>query len=348
MKGDQLLEMLAKYFKEECSKNEIEKINKWVEESTENKIEFNKLRELWGNVQHDHKQFDLDIAWDKVESRLNSTERSSFSHVRWNKKEKSIGYKILKMAATIIVIIGASYFGITQLYFSDIVDDESKFVKEIIAARGEIKKIKLDDGTLVTLNSGSKLQTPQNMNVENRAVHLSGEAFFEVAPIKDRPFFVNSNNAMVEVIGTKFNITAWGDNDEVTVAVTEGKVLFNNINNDSRNAVIISKGEMSKITSGKIPLKPVKVEVEKKYLYWLNNELRFYNSTLRNVIHRLELHYDIDIKVNDLSILSKHLTAKFEDEPLDEVLNSIALALDLKYLKENNKKILLRYNDDDR
>ena len=101
---------------------------------------------------------------------------------------------------------------------------------------------------------------------------------------------------------------------------------------------------MSTASKNNSPLKPVKVDVEKYYLFWLYDELNFYNTPFKNIIQRLESKYGVNISVEDVSILSKHLTASFKNEPIGEILNTISIALDLKYSAEKNL-IVFGYDD---
>ncbi|CAN0584398.1 unnamed protein product, partial [Ectocarpus sp. 12 AP-2014] len=82
---------------------------------------------------------------------------------------------------------------------------------EIFIPNGQQYKLKLSDGTLVWLNSGSRLRFPQNFpdSEDTRTVYLEGEAFFDVTPNKKKPFIVNSQDINVKVLGTRFNVSSY-------------------------------------------------------------------------------------------------------------------------------------------
>jgi transmembrane sensor len=104
----------------------------------------------------------------------------------------------------------------------------------------------LSDGTRIRLDAGSSLKYPAEFGDEERVVFLSGEGFFEVAHNKEKPFVVHANHAIVEVLGTEFNIRAWQPEQRVTVAVAEGRVSLGT-EGTTTQAVELNKGQMSSL-----------------------------------------------------------------------------------------------------
>lgn len=341
MNSEQIYKMLAKYLSGEASPDEIKNVNDWINENPGNQLFYDDVKAVWENSLSNNKNFDVNSAWENVKPKLSSSsnEDKKLNHAKSNAAFQYFNY--LKIAAAIIIMMGFTFLYFNKFYMLESRKSDVQ-IKQITSNKGEIRKVRLDDGTVVTLNSNSILETPSKFSERNRTVSLIGEAYFEVAHDIKKPFIVSTKNTTIKVIGTKFNITSWEENEEVIVSVSEGKVLFGS--NETNKHVYINKGEMSTASKNNAPLRPVKVDVEKYYLFWLYDELNFYNTPFKNIIQRLESKYGINISVEDLSILSKHLTANFKNEPIGEILNTISIALDLKY-STNNNLIVFGYDD---
>lgn len=341
MNSEQNYKMLAKYFAGESSSDEIKKVNDWINDNPGNQLFYEDVKAVWENNLPVNNNYNVNDAWEKV--KLTSFSLSSKDE-KYLQKKSMLSFQVfnyLKIAAGIVIMLGFTYLYFNQNYKVEPFSN-SVYIKQIISDKGEIRKIKLDDGTTVTLNSESVLKVPEDFSQNERSVSLTGEAYFEVAHDSKKPFVVSTQNATIKVIGTKFNVTAWKENDEVTVAVSEGKVSLGTEDNNS--AVFINPGEMSTASKDNPPAAPIKVDVEKYYLSWLNDELNFYNASFKNIIYRLEKKYGINISVKDTSILTKQLTANFKDESLEEILYTISFALDLKFSEEKNS-ILFSYDN---
>lgn len=92
------------------------------------------------------------------------------------------------------------------------------------AGIGEIVKLRLSDGSEISLNAGSVIHYPEHFTGDKREVYLEGEAFFEVAPDPGKPFIVHTGKISTRVLGTSFNVRAYPAMEELKVTVTSGKV----------------------------------------------------------------------------------------------------------------------------
>lgn len=93
---------------------------------------------------------------------------------------------------------------------------------------GEMMEVTLADGSVITLNSSTKLSYPRNFNLNKREVYLEGEAFFKVTHNPKKPFIVHSGTLNTQVLGTSFNIKAYKGMDEIRINVATGKVGVSN------------------------------------------------------------------------------------------------------------------------
>lgn len=147
----------------------------------------------------------------------------------------------------------------------------------------------LPDGSKVWLNSESSLKFPTNFTGNERRVMLSGEAYFEVAKNKAKPFHVQSRNADVEVLGTHFNITAYADEDINKTTLLEGSVKITSGNNNC----IIKPGEQATLTNN-TQLKVAKTDVEEA-VAWKNGYFMFANENIHDIMKKLSRWYGVKV-----------------------------------------------------
>lgn len=192
----------------------------------------------------------------------------------------------------------------------------------------------LSDGTKVKLNSGSELKYPVNFIDEekNRMVYLNGEAFFEVKKNTERPFIVNTKEMDIQVLGTKFNVTSY-DNDEKSYTVLlEGKVAAHN-KLDKEEHKILQPNQRVFFKGSKLNIEKVNVE---KYVAWINNKLVFIDDTFEVIKNKLERKYDITIKNNYEDLNKIMITATFENEKIEQVLKTFQTYQPFNYKIKNN------------
>ncbi|RZL31235.1 MAG: FecR family protein, partial [Pedobacter sp.] len=162
--------------------------------------------------------------------------------------------------------------------------------------KGGQYQVILPDGTKVWLNAASSLKYPSLFAANERKVELTGEAYFEVAKQKSHPFRVISKNQTVEVLGTHFNINAYGDDKAVKTTLLEGSVkisnpLFSKTLKPNEQAYINNYG------LGAIAILPADADDETA---WKNGEFRFNNASLKAVLYQLDRWYDLKIDYNHI------------------------------------------------
>jgi len=158
-------------------------------------------------------KYPADPAWEKVKSRIHQTDKPVSSR-------KQILNPLFRIAAAIVLAILLFSGG----YLAFIRPGSSVEILEISSTDQILKTFTLPDGTLVSLNSGTKLQYPRKFKSDTREVKIQGEAFFQVKPNKNKPFIIHAGKAEIKVLGTSFNVNAYPDNKLVEVIVETGKV----------------------------------------------------------------------------------------------------------------------------
>jgi transmembrane sensor len=144
----------------------------------------------------------------------------------------------------------------------------------------------LSDGSKVWLNSASRIKFPVNFTGNTREVEINGEAYFEIAKDKTRPFKVHFNSSTVEVLGTHFNVNAY--DNEITQAVTllEGSVKVSG----TQETVKIIPGQQAVLANaGKLKVKEVDVE---EAVAWKNGLFIFADEDIKSIMRKLARWYD--------------------------------------------------------
>ena len=157
---------------------------------------------------------------------------------------------------------------------------------------GGFYQLELSDGTRVWLNAESELRFPVQFGTGEREVYLKGEAYFDVRKDVTRRFIVHLKESNVTVLGTSFNIKAYGDEDYIYTTLVEGKVRFTS--EKEHEEVTLRPGMQSvlNLKSGKTELKEVEVE---QFTAWRQGRFVFPSTTLGDLMCQLKRWYDIDV-----------------------------------------------------
>ena len=172
------------------------------------------------------------------------------------------------------------------------------FVDEKIASnfltvpRGGQFSLNLEDGTKVLLNSDSKIKYPVKfIKGKNRQVELLyGEAFFDVSSSQNNDgseFIVSTKTQKINVLGTKFNIKAYKEDNIITTTLVEGKVKVEN----GRNQILLSANQQSKVDSNSPDISVSEVDVSQQ-TSWINGLFSFNDTSLEDIMHTLSRWYD--------------------------------------------------------
>lgn len=232
--------------------------------------------------------------------------------------------KLMKYAAAILVpvILGVgSYFLSGRLFSSN--------SKEMIVnvENGQKANLQLPDGTRVWLNSGSSIRYDKSYNQRDRIIALEGEAYFEVAKDKNRPFIVRTNDVSVRAVGTTFDVKAYANDNTITTTLIEGKV---NVSDDKTTSQLLPN---QKITFNKSKRTFDKIQVYDAEIagLWKNNQLAFDSESLEDIAKTLERMYNIQVVFNAQQIKKMRFSGRIKNNSLESVLQLISLTSPIYY-----------------
>jgi len=216
-------------------------------------------------------------------------------------------------------------------------DRQAQKLNQMVIPHGKNSSILLPDGTIAYLNAGSRLVYPNFFKGKNREVFLIGEGFFEVARDENMLFIVQTTDLNVEVLGTRFNVSAYPSDNMIETVLVEGKVKISpNSNNPFRKEYTLEANQLASFNriSAETIISAVDVS---NYVSWHNGFLNFDSSDLSRIVKKLERYYNIKIILDDPMLGIRSITGKLhlkdETEYVLKVLAKTASA-DLKKLNE--------------
>jgi transmembrane sensor len=168
-------------------------------------------------------------------------------------------------------------------------------IQQLTAAtkRGQTYTVTLPDGTKVWLNADSKVGFPSQFSGKQRSVSLEGEAYFEVARDKLRPFIVKSKMQTTEVLGTHFNISAYKDREDVTTTLVEGSVWLKNFSVRGRvSEVVLKPNQQAKLSESVFRVGNV---VAEDAIAWKNGYFNFNDQKIQDIMQIIARWYDIEV-----------------------------------------------------
>ncbi len=212
---------------------------------------------------------------------------------------------------------------------------------ELYVPYGKIYAVELSDGTLVHLNAGSSLRYPVNfVRGRPREVYLTGEAFFSVTKDSLQPFYVFSDGLGVKVLGTKFNISSYQGDPDISTVLSEGSVRIYSLA-EPGNATLLTPGHKASWDRGQKNISVSEVDV-RLYTGWINGEMVFKSMPFERIVEKLERSYNVEIVNNDRKLNKEIFTATFhvDIESIEKVLDYIKLERHFNYTMTNNKIII--------
>lgn len=346
---------LVRYMGEESSPEEQKVIRQWIKSNPEHEVFISYIRKIWDSPAEKKQDWNVDMAWNRFQAEYgeafleDAQSDKSASHITKEQPHESAsqngrvnGFRIASWGA-VAAAIGAIIVMIFLTYEPLFEMNEKPPVKEIITQNGERAHFRLSDGSHIVLNAGSILWVPETFSGNERRIELSGEAYFEVASDPQKPFVVYTEKATTQVLGTKFGIKAYSDNEQTQVVVVEGKVELRPKNTPAGFGAKITKLQRGVLHSKETTIFQIKDTAP--YLGWTEGHLVFDNDSIVQIIAGLERWYDVKVKVEDPNLNSLQFTGRFTArQPLDEVLDAIALSLGISYTRQDTTIIFHNKN----
>jgi transmembrane sensor len=316
-------EKLKRYFKGEYSDEDSSYVsNVFTENGSERELKRFLAGQFDQLANQDEMDRNLDHILHKIHYDINTKKEES-------KRRKLSGLLTWSLRIAALLVLPLAIFWGVKGYLNISTGRETWI--ELKAPAWTRAQFSLPDGTTGWLNSNSSIKYNGSFNID-RQVILNGEAFFDVVKDKSRPFKVNTNEIIVKVLGTRFNIASYENEKSVEVVLEEGKLeLCNKEMTDYRT---MNPNDLVIYDKTYEDLKTEIVE-PKKYLAWTEGKLVFRNDPVDVIARRLERWYNIDVEIRGNVSEDIRLRATFIDENLEEVLGLLKRSLPIDYTIEN-------------
>lgn len=273
-------ELLYRFFNKETTLEEEKKIRLWIEESDENRQEFFRERKLFDAI-----LLHGDLAYKKVRTRF---------YIPWRR----IVAAFSGVAAIVLLTIYVTTYFLQQSF-----RDET--MNTVIVPQGQRVSLTLADGTKVWLNAKTKMEYPQSFKAfDERIVKVDGEAYFEVSKNKNRPFIVKTSKGDVEVLGTKFYVSAYATTDIFETSLIEGRVKVHTAYEDMtlypRDKAVLQNGILTR------------KHIDDMDIYrWRDGLYCFKNLSFEDVLKQFEIYYDVRFVKENPQMANPKLNGKF-------------------------------------
>jgi len=326
-------ELLARTLAGEATQLEIDEFNELMAKYPDSIYYDEILGQLWLKSTSKDNMPEIDLIYHRHQDKY----KNEFVYGKrlplkaFNKYKIKISLSIL----LIVLIAGLLVFTTKEASVSEI---------QVVAGKGMRKRINLPDGTIVWLNSDSKLTYNATINEDKkRVVFLTGEAYFDVAHQKKRPFFVRTDKISIKVLGTKFNVKAYATDQKSEATLINGSIELS-VNerpqqkivlNPSEKFALVEKkatGEKLQVVPNNITLKieninPVQIgnQVYIEETSWKDSKLVFSNETFAEIKPKLERWYNVKIHLESRQAMSYRFTGVLKNENIQEALTAMQL-----------------------
>jgi ferric-dicitrate binding protein FerR (iron transport regulator) len=348
--------LISGYLESELSEAEIRDLISWIKQDKKNKRYFDECCEVWittGAVS-EYPGYDYQKGFRKFRQVV-AVEKTL--PVRMNKAE--FLKNTLKYAAIFLtgLITGAILFYRNE---KENLSETGSLFSELVVPLGSKAVFSMNDGTVVTLNAGSRLKYDNQFGVADRVVHLEGEGYFKVARDTNNPFIVRTPYLSITALGTEFNVKAYSADSTVEATLVNGKVkvdpfgsiekheitilkpsqkltyykktyhlVAEDTERDEKNRDKIKPSVVQKTIAGpRIVRENVNVE---PVVSWKENRWIFEQQTLAQIATDLERKFDVRIVFNSERLKTWRFTGTIIAEPIEQVLEFMSITAPIDF-----------------
>jgi ferric-dicitrate binding protein FerR (iron transport regulator) len=286
----------------------------------------------------------MDETWDETgkdtecsEKQTEQYKEEAIALLQTLKPKKSIGIRywkpLLRIAASILILLTT---GMGAYLLSQFIDKQSMITHNCSTSHGETKTLKLPDGSLVSLNACSEINYPEKFTGDIRKIKLKGEAWFDVAK-NEQPFVIVTEQFNVKVLGTRFNVKAYNEDEIQSINVENGKV-----------EVEMPEATMRLTADEHIDINRIKGTYGKRkenqpVAVWRESAFYFNRTPIHDVVNELERVYNCRIELKKGQLFDNFITGEHSNKNLESVLESIEYTSGIHFRYNRKDNIVFLY-----
>ncbi len=326
--------IIGLYLNDQASEDQLEILNKWIEESSDNAMALNKLEKIWLMKSKKSFYFNENEVSDRVWNRLHPPSLSKRRFLTYKTFFRSAGFFLLAAFSFLL------YHGLkSDILQRQEVTETKMEVKSLVVKsnpRGVKSTIRLPDGSTVILNAESTLRYNFQANDTIRYIELEGEAYFKVMKDANRPFIVQSGSVRTVALGTEFNVKSYANEATTNVSLNQGKVQVTIQADQEAESYYLNPGQCLEYDSHEG--RAIKNTFDNRVaLGWTDGVICFKKDSLQQVMSKLSRWYDVNFELKNYHGTPWKYTGEFQDEYLDVILKSMSYSqhFDYKITKGN-------------
>lgn len=308
---------LLGYFEGILSDSDAENISHWIAEDESHRELAREAYLFWTAEQAMKFSRDgsTEIALSKVYKRRNAAIRKHYSKI----------YQRIAAVLLLPLLIASAI-----LVKNSIKTDPVQMI-EVRTTAGMTSTVVLPDSSTVWLNSGSVLRYPSSFS-NTRDVELLGEGYFKVTKDPDHSFHVKTSAMTIEVVGTEFNVDAYGeDGRSIRTTLVNGAINMHYLNDNSRE-------EVMKIYPGQcVSIDPVEKSISVQTLdpntmtAWRYGKIIMNRTPIEDALRQIENRYNVRFVIKDTHVYGQKFTGQLSDQRLDVMLDFFSRTSSLKF-----------------
>lgn len=309
-------EMLPLYYEGRLTREECRQVEAWMEESDAHRHIARQVQMLClaADTAEMMRKVNTEKALDKVRGRM-AVKKTPW----WMWAQRVAAVLFVPLAVALLVQYMNPPGGPVQMV-------------EVRTNPGVTTSVVLPDSTVVYLNSRSSLSYPSRFEGDLREVALKGEAYFDVAKDKKKKFIVSTaHHAKIEVLGTHFNVEAYGGDADISTTLVEGKVCFlYETKSRAGKKVVMQPGQ-------KLVYRPAQGDVQ---LYatsglaetaWKDGKIIFRNTPLPEALRMLEKRFNVEFVISSKRLAANSFTGAFTNQRLERILEYFKISSKVRW-----------------
>lgn len=306
---------LFRYVNHESNSQEHAEVEEWINASEENR-----------KIAEDYYRLSFAVTSLQFIKRSAPQEALEKVNKRIKKEQLQKFYFLVQRVAVILLLPLLILSGFLLLQSKK---EAPVFYLEARMTPGMIGSTVLPDGTKVWLNSSSYLKYPNTFSGQTREVILDGEAYFKVAKNTKTPFIVHTERSSIKVLGTEFNMDAYGSNDFIVATLVEGSIEFN-YQNSTSNSIVIKPNEQvyyNKKTSQSL----IHKAYVPKDIAWKNGQIILKDTPLSDILWILSKRFNVEFIIKDPAFYKYSFTGVFTNQQIERVLEHFKRSSGIRY-----------------